>query len=423
MRHIKNDDFQLIQIGLDENLSLKDIASIVEKDDRAISRHIKKYRVFKPVFKNENSCFNCSSCDKKQICGKENCNGLCKYCSFKNCNEFCADYLGSPMCLNLVRFPYVCNGCENFKKCGNPKYLYTYEIAKRKTEENLVNARKHLYIPKVEIEKLNNVLKEEIKRGMSPEVILLNHPEINISLTTLYKLIDLKMINGVINLDLKRKTKFKIKPQKSNTIIEYNYLTNRTYDDFVAIIAKTSNISVWEIDTIEGRKGGKAIMSLLHRNTNFHLLFLIDEVNSNEIIRVFDYIKNEVGAALFKNTFRLILGDNGKEFKRPSAIEIDSNTGEKLTSYFYCESRQSQEKGKEKKNHTLIREIYPKGTSFDNLTQRDINELSLQINNYPRPIFNGSSPITIFSLISNKKILALNRLKKISYEEVRLTKK
>lgn len=65
MRHIKNDDFQLIQIGLDENLRLKDIASIIEKDDRAVSRHIKKYRVFKTVFKNENKCFNCGSCEKK----------------------------------------------------------------------------------------------------------------------------------------------------------------------------------------------------------------------------------------------------------------------------------------------------------------------------------------------------------------------
>lgn len=423
MRHIKNDDFQLIQIGLDENLRLKDIASIIEKDNRAVSRHIKKYRVFKTVFKNENNCFNCGSCEKKQICGKHNCNGLCKYCAFKNCNELCADYLSSPKFLNLVRFPYVCNGCKKFNKCESPKYMYIYESAKRNAEENLVNSRKHLYVAKEEIEKLNNVLKEEIKRGMSPQVILLNHPEIDVSLTTLYKLIDLKMINGVINLDLKRKTKFKIKPQKSNIIIEYNYLTNRTYDDFVAVIAKTSNVSVWELDTIEGRKGGKAIMSLLHRNTNFHLLFLINEINSNEIIQIFDYIKSQVGASIFKNTFRVILGDNGKEFKRPSAIEIDPNTGEKLTSYFYCETKQSQEKEKIEKNRTLIREIYPKRTSFDNLTQRDINELSLQVNNYPRPLFNGCSPITIFSLISNKKILALNSLKKISYEEVRLTKK
>ena len=64
MRHIKNDDFQLIQIGLDENLRPKDIASIIEKDDRAVSRHIKKYRVFKTAFKNENNCFNCGSCEK-----------------------------------------------------------------------------------------------------------------------------------------------------------------------------------------------------------------------------------------------------------------------------------------------------------------------------------------------------------------------
>ena len=82
--------------------------------------------------------------------------------------------------------------------------MYIYGIAKRNTEENLVNARKHLYIAKEEIEKLNNVLKEEIKRQMSPQVILLNRPKINISLTILHKLIDLKMITGVINLDLKR---------------------------------------------------------------------------------------------------------------------------------------------------------------------------------------------------------------------------
>lgn len=155
-----------------------------------------------------------------------------QYYSFKNCNELCTNFLSSPTCLNLVRF-YVCNGCKNFNKCDNPKYLYIYGIAKRNTEENLVNV-----IAKEEIEKLNNVLKEEIKRRMSPQVILLNHPKINISLTILHKLIDLKMITGVINLDLKRKTKFKIKLQKSNIIIEYNYLINRTYDDFVAVIVK-----------------------------------------------------------------------------------------------------------------------------------------------------------------------------------------
>ena len=32
-------------------------------------------------------------------------------------------------------------------------------------------------------------------------------------------------------------------------------------------------------------------MGLLYRNTNFHLLFLINKVNSNEIIRVFDDIR------------------------------------------------------------------------------------------------------------------------------------
>lgn len=124
MRHIKNNDFQLIQGGLDTNLKLKDIASIVDKDARAVSRHIRKYRILKPVFKNENYCFNCDSCNRQRVCKKYNCNGLCKYCGFHNCNELCKDYLDTPTCAELIKFPFVCNGCEKFNTCNKPKYIY-----------------------------------------------------------------------------------------------------------------------------------------------------------------------------------------------------------------------------------------------------------------------------------------------------------
>lgn len=53
---------------------------------------------------------------------------------------------------------------------------YISDVAKRKTEENLVKSRSHLYILKETIEKLEKILNGEIKRGMSPEVILLKYP-------------------------------------------------------------------------------------------------------------------------------------------------------------------------------------------------------------------------------------------------------
>ena len=43
---------------------------------------------------------------------------------------------------------------------------------------------------------------------------------------------------------------------------------------------------------------------------------------------------------------------------------------------FFCDPNRSDQKGGIEKNHMLIRNILPKGTSFDNLTQEDIELVS-----------------------------------------------
>lgn len=96
-------------------------------------------------------------------------------------------------------------------------------------------------------------------------------------------------------------------------------------------------------------------MSLLYRMTNLQLFFLIDSIDQDEIIRVFDKIKLTIGDMEFKKYFPVILTDRGKEFKDPLAIEY-SKSGEKLCDVFYCDSRQSQQKGKCEKNHEHFRE-------------------------------------------------------------------
>ncbi|OON84821.1 hypothetical protein B0D78_12420, partial [Pyramidobacter sp. C12-8] len=63
---------------------------------------------------------------------------------------------------------------------------------------------------------------------------------------------------------------------------------------------------------------------------------------------------------------------------------------------FYCNPQAPQEKPKVENNHTLIRRILPKGTTFDNLSQTDINLMMSHINSYGRKKFNGKSPAEIF---------------------------
>jgi len=40
---------------------------------------------------------------------------------------------------------------------------------------------------------------------------------------------------------------------------------------------------------------------------------------------------------------------------------------------FFCNPNSSWEKGKIEKNHTTLREILPKGSSFDDFTQSNVN--------------------------------------------------
>ena len=160
-------------------------------------------------------------------------------------------------------------------------------------------------------------------------------------------------------------------------------------------------------------------MSLLNRISNLQLFFLINSIDQDEIIRIFDYIKEEIGDTDFKKYFQVILTDRGKEFKDPLAIEL-AKSSEELCKVFYRDSRQSQQKGKCEKNHEHFREKAPKGTSFDEYTQEEINNISLHVNNYPRPMLNMLSPYDILSIIVNKKILDLNHLHKIKIEEVNL---
>lgn len=80
---------------------------------------------------------------------------------------------------------------------------------------------------------------------------------------------------------------------------------------------------------------------------------------------------------------------------------------------FYYYSRQSRQKGKCEKNHEHFREKVPKDTSLENYNQERINNISIHVNNYLRPLLNTRSPYDIVVLLINEKILKLNQLQKL----------
>lgn len=118
--------------------------------------------------------------------------------------------------------------------------------------------------------------------------------------------------------------------------------------------------------------------------------------------------------------FEVILTDNGVEFSDPLSLEIDSLTGEKRLSVFYCHPYASREKGACEKNHEYIRYILPKGSIFDCLSQEDIFLMMSHVNSTIRPSVKGS-PYDFMALTFGKEVLDLLQIKKIDPKLINLT--
>ena len=129
------------------------------------------------------------------------------------------------------------------------------------------------------------------------------------------------------------------------------------------------------------------------------------------------YLRNE----LFEKTFPIILTDNGTEFGDPMALEFNPE-GISRTRIFYCNPRASYQKGTIEKNHEFIRYVLPKGSSFDELLQTDIDLMINHINSLGRASLNWFAPIDVAKFTIDKMVLKKLNLKKIPPNEIQLNK-
>jgi len=161
------------------------------------------------------------------------------------------------------------------------------------------------------------------------------------------------------------------------------------------------------MDTVHGVPGGKALLTLHFAAQHFMLAFLIDSLTSKAVSETFVMLRLLLGTDDFSRLFPVILTDNGSEFSDPKSIErdIDGGDGEILSRLFYCDPRESQQKGALENNHTFIRRIVPKGEPFDLFIQSDIAIMMNHINSYARPALNDKTPHSVFSFLFGKKIV------------------
>lgn len=90
----------------------------------------------------------------------------------------------------------------------------------------------------------------------------------------------------------------------------------------------------------------------------------------------------------FQRMFGLVLTDNGAEFSDWESLERSCLPGKGARCrVYYCDVRQSQQKGGCERNHVELRKLLPKrrGISFDDLEAADMAAVMSQLNSEPRP--------------------------------------
>ena len=385
-KHLSFEDRCVIEEFLNYRYSFTKIANRLGKDRTTISRDIKKHRFLRSIW---------------------NCN-----------NEPCC-YEDKP--------PYVCNGCKKYNYCTRRHYSYSHDVAYNEYKQNLIKQRSHLQITKEQIASINDIIAPlMMHKNHSVNQVFIEHPEIlPFSKSTFYKYIDLGILN-VKNLDLPRKVRFKVKKEYDYSRIKANgrIKVGRFYTDFKEYIEYNPQASIVEMDTVigtQGGKGGKCFLTLLFRKFNFMLIYLLPYKQSKYVIEVFNMIKELIGIDEFRRLFEVILTDNGTEFSDPESIEMDFNTGEKISNLFYCDPNCSWQKGSIEKNHEYIRYILPKGTSFSGLTQEDCNLIASHVNSVPRVSLNNVSPYESAILFIGENNINKFKIKKIDNDNIDLS--
>uniref|UniRef100_UPI002ED1D3FB hypothetical protein n=1 Tax=Vallitalea guaymasensis TaxID=1185412 RepID=UPI002ED1D3FB len=152
------------------------------------------------------------------------------------------------------------------------------------------------------------------------------------------------------------------------------------------------------------------------------MAFLRDANTSRSVIDIFDYLYRTFGRKDYEKLFPVLLTDNGSEFSNPKAIEYGS-IDILRSRLFYCDPSAPYQKGAIEVNHTLIRRILPKGTSFDDLTQEDILLVMNHVNSYTRKKLNDKSPYEAFSFYYGEEILGKLGYVSVAAENITLTYK
>ncbi len=231
------------------------------------------------------------------------------------------------------------------------------------------------------------LIKKYLKIQYSPEqiaaTIKMKHQK-EISYVTIYKYIYInRLAEGDLYKQLRHKGKRRTKyGSKRKSRIKDRVSIHKRPE----IIEDKTRLGDFEIDTIIGAGKKGAIVTMVDR-TSMYLKLSIpcgknSKVVANEIIRLL---------YPFKKKIHTITTDNGLEFAQHKTISKSLQCD-----FYFCDPYSSWQRGLNENINGLIRQYIPKGSSFENITKKQIRQIENKLNHRPRKSLGWKTPYEVF---------------------------
>jgi IS30 family transposase len=273
--------------------------------------------------------------------------------------------------------------------------VYKADLAQRKTNERHADKPKHMrFTPAVRL-----LVTENLKKDFSPEQIvgLAKKDSVYcVSIERIYQFIWTdKKKGGELYLHLR--TQGKRYRKRGSTKDKRGQIVGRIDIDFrPAIVDEKIRVGDLEIDLVIGEGHKKALLTINDRVTGILKMKKIDSKEALGVeIAVLELLKD------WKSIIHTITSDNGKEFANHQSI------AEKLDiDYFFAHPYCSWERGANENLNGLVRQYFPKKTSFEFITDDEVILVVNKLNNRPRKRFGFKTPNEIFSQFEAKALVA-----------------
>ncbi len=205
---------------------------------------------------------------------------------------------------------------------------------------------------------------------------------------TLYNYIGKGVFEGITNADLWEKLKRRRRKYRQVSRISLKNKGSRSIEERPEAVNNRLEYGHWEGDCIVGTRGiirKDGLFTLSERMTREQIIVKIESLTQEAILRALNKLETNYGG-YFRDKFKSITLDNGREFLDWEGIEKNPLNGQKRTLVYFAHPYSAWERGTNENQNRMIRRFVPKGTDISKLSDKDIEKIEKWMNNYPRKI-------------------------------------